>query len=149
MTTRDIIQKIEARLALLPVAVYLVVKARNECENIIQFRLAEDWRAHRNGEEWLAGVLSPHSSTFVDVGANVGEWTSLFTRGSHRAKQGLLIDASSCAVAKLAERFGHNAALSVIHAAVADVPGEALFYEEPDAGMTSSLVEAFSVAAVT
>jgi FkbM family methyltransferase len=47
---------------------------------------------------------------------------------------------------KLKQRFAHAAGLEIIEAAAGREAGEASFYEEPEAGETSSLVSGHSVA---
>jgi FkbM family methyltransferase len=106
---------------------------------VIQYHLGEVSRPELNGEAQLINLVGPNTSTFVDVGANVGNWAELFLGACNPNVRGLLIDASSSAVAGLHDRFKDRPGLNIIHAAVSDLAGESEFYEESEAGETSSL----------
>jgi FkbM family methyltransferase len=123
--------------------VHVAVKIRNQCNGIIRYHLGEDNDVQKNGEAWLADVVGRSASTFIDVGANVGEWAALFMNAMPNGT-GVLIDASSQAVRAIAERFRNEPRINVIHAAVSDTPGEAEFFEESNSGKTSSLLRSFT-----
>jgi FkbM family methyltransferase len=76
---------------------------------------------------------------FVDVGANIGMWTETALRAPD-VRGGLLLEPSEEAVAILTQRFGAAAALRILCAAAGDTAQEVVFYEEPGAGETSSVV---------
>jgi len=120
-------------------AVAAAVKLRNQCGMVIQYHLGEEGHAELNGEKRVIELVAPGASTFIDVGANVGDWAELFLCASGREKRGLLIEASSSAIAKLQERFEGRAGIRIICAAASDSSGEIEFYEEPREGQTSSL----------
>lgn len=120
-------------------AVGAAVKIRNQCDMVIQSHLGETGHAELNGEKRLIEMIAPGGGTFIDVGANVGDWAELFLEAGGREKRGLLIEPSSSAVAKLRERFDGRAGVRIIQAAASDSSGEIEFHEEPDAGQTSSL----------
>ena len=141
---RGVLGRMHRALGKSSFAVRLAVKVRNQCASIIRYQLGEDWRFGENGESWLVQFFGPSCSTFFDVGANVGEWTQSLLVSSPGIKRGVLLDASDSAVSKLHQRFRNDPRVSIIHAAVSDVVGEAFFYEEEGAGMTSSLIEGFS-----
>lgn len=126
--------------------VALAVKARNQANRIIGIFLGEDWRFEHNGEALLVRTVGAQCTTFVDVGANTGEWTDAILATGGGEKRGILIDAASSAIALLEARF-RQAGLRIVHAAAADVAGELQFYEEANAGMTSSAVAEFATAA--
>ena len=142
---RKILAAMQRALGRSTLVVSAAVKIRNQCASIIRYQLGEDWHLDQNGESWLVQFFGPSCSTFIDVGANVGEWAQLLLYYAPTAKHGLLIDASCSAVTKLKGRFQNEPAISIIHAAVSDTVGEEYFYEEDDAGMTSSLVAGFSM----
>lgn len=142
---RKILATMQRTLGRSTLVVSAAVKIRNQCASIIRYQLGEDWHLDQNGESWLVQLFGPSCSTFVDVGANVGDWAQLLLDSTPIAKHGLLIDASCSAVTKLKERFQNEPGISIIHAAVSDTPGEEYFYEEEGAGMTSSLVAGFSM----
>jgi FkbM family methyltransferase len=113
-------------------------------DGIISLHLGHDVDHRTNGEAWLIEHLAPDAATFVDIGANAGDWTALFLERTREAPRGLLVDASSSAHARLTRRFQDYAGVQVLHVAASDASGEVTFYEEEDAGMTSSLVSGFS-----
>jgi FkbM family methyltransferase len=122
-------------------AVWCAVKIRNQCNAIIGRALGASEPDHRaNGEEQLSASLRGKLRYFVDVGANRGTWTGMFCNYQPNIDGGLLFEPSTSALAELKRRFAGDARLEIIGAAVADVQGEASFYEEPEAGETSSLV---------
>jgi len=106
---------------------------------VIQAYLSERDHAELNGEKRVIELVAPGAGTFIDVGANVGDWAELFLAADGREKRGLLIEPSASAVARARERFRGRAKIRIIHAAVSDSVGEIEFYEEPDAGQTSSV----------
>lgn len=94
-----------------------------------------------SGEEWLAGLVAPHASNFVDVGANVGNWAFAFARRMTVEPEGLLFEPAPKTAAHLRARLakaGLNK-LEVIERAVSDHAGQGVFYVEPGLGETSSL----------
>ncbi len=126
------------------VAVAFAVKLRNQCDSVIGRYLGEGCRADRNGELQLIQLVAPVCSTFIDVGANVGDWTGHFLNAAKSDVRGVLIEPSSSAIRRLVRRFGDQPDIQLIRAAVADHPGEAIFHEEDDAGETSSLLNSVS-----
>jgi FkbM family methyltransferase len=128
-------------------ATRLALLFRNQCNCVIAYHLGETADAHINGENWLTEIIAPTATTFIDVGANVGNWSDFFLSGMlNQSKQskGLLFEPSLFAVSKLNQRFRHIENIEVIEAAVSDNVGEMPFFEEPNAGETSSLVGAHS-----
>jgi FkbM family methyltransferase len=139
MGTRSIIGRFQQTLSRSRWAVAVAIKLRNQCEMVIQYYLGEVSRPELNGERQLIDLVGPGTSTFIDVGANVGNWAELFLGACGSGTRGLLIDASSSAIAKLQDRFRDRQGLKIVRAAVSDSAGESEFYEEPEAGETSSL----------
>lgn len=75
-------------------AVRLAVKIKNQCDMIVGAHMAAGNMLPVSGEEWLAGLLAPHTNNFVDVGANVGEWSLAFARRMAVEPEGLLFEPS-------------------------------------------------------
>jgi FkbM family methyltransferase len=120
-------------------ATQLAVLARNQCNRVVRYHLAGGHRQDETGEVWLVRTTAPRLRTFVDVGANVGDWTALVRQHAPHAA-GLLFEPSTAALRKLRHRFGNQRGIDIVDAAVAAEPGEADFFEEPDAGESSSMV---------
>jgi hypothetical protein len=104
-------------------------------------RFIDDLR--HNGEAWLADYLAPRFSQFVDVGANVGDWSGLILEANPGAHL-LLFEPGQEACLPLAARFAGNPSVELVKAAARAVTGALRYYEEPGAGMTSSLVTGVS-----
>jgi FkbM family methyltransferase len=126
------------------IATRLAVLFRNQCQGIIKYHLGESPNASGNGEEWLIRLVAPSARTFVDVGANVGAWSKRFTEHMAAGCKGLLFEPSASASARLVETFKAQPGIQVVASALSDSPGETTFWEEPDSGETSSLVQGFS-----
>ncbi|HAN45689.1 MAG TPA: hypothetical protein DCQ32_03960 [Cyanobacteria bacterium UBA8156] len=123
-----------------PLVVALVLKLRNQCHRIIQCRLEDTANSAVNGEERWIQSIAPHCQTFVDVGANVGHWSAAFCQAMPAQGQGLLFEPAVGAHQILQQRFADDPRIETVAAALSDTVGTAQFYEEPNAGETSSLV---------
>lgn len=117
---------------------------RNQCNCVISYHLSEGANPRRNGERWLAREVAATATTFIDVGANVGDWAGEFVSAMPGPGRGLLFEPSQHALARLKPRFHLSPHLEIVEAAVSDKPGEMPYFEEPDAGETSSLLSAHS-----
>lgn len=132
-------------LAASKVGLHVVTKLRNQCELVIGE--AHGWGngcdPNANGEtRWLCSV-SDGLRYIVDVGANRGDWTSLVL--SQKELEGaLLFDPSSSAAEILRRHFSDHPEIEIIEAAAGSAPGTMSFFEEENAGRTSSLVAGFS-----
>lgn len=120
------------------------VKLRNQCEAIIG-------RAHgttvsdgqQNGEASFVAKMAPGIRYFVDIGANRGQWTATLLEHCPSAT-GLLFDPSQSAARMLKQRFNHADEIEIMEAAAGDAIGYLPFFEETDAGETSSLMSGVS-----
>jgi FkbM family methyltransferase len=145
MTFRALLHRVYARLARSRAVVRLVRRLRNQCRTLVGYHvtgLAGSIDQDLNGEALLARAVAPHVRRFVDVGANVGEWAALVEEATGGRAEGVLLEPSTTALARLRERFAGVDRLTVVGAAVADPasPAELTFFEEPAAGQTSTLV---------
>jgi FkbM family methyltransferase len=116
----------------------------NQCARIIGYHFSPSPDADVNGEALLVKRLGPRISTFVDVGANVGNWTERVLAVAPQLQLGALIEPSDSAFSKLSERFSSHPNLRLFHCALGDSVQEVAFYEELGAGETSSIFGAFS-----
>jgi FkbM family methyltransferase len=122
-------------------AVFAARMVRNQAEMVLQWYLGQDNKREANGEQALIAEVAPNLSSFVDVGANVGDWSDLFLHAGSNHKRGILIEPSGSAFAKLRARFGQNSQVRIIRSAVSNEMGESCFFEESNAGETSSLLD--------
>jgi FkbM family methyltransferase len=132
-------------------AVRSAAKVRNQCNRIIAFSLATTPDRRHNGEELLAQTVGPRISSFIDVGANVGDWTDILLSASGGKAAGLLLEPGVGACARLRDRLGDKLGpnLKLMRVAASDREGSATFYEELEAGETSSLVSGASRGSAT
>jgi FkbM family methyltransferase len=129
-------------------AVRLASEVGRQADLLVGTWVGHDADPASNGEELLAGGIAPSVRAFIDVGANVGDWTSmLLGRALPHQPRGLLLEPSDSACKKLRERFELDTGIEIVEAAVSDIAGRAQFFEEPDGGLTSSLVAGFSSSA--
>jgi FkbM family methyltransferase len=126
------------------IATATALKVRNQVRCVIKYHLGETPDRSNNGEAWLIRLAATKGSSFVDVGANVGDWTALWLESDPAPSIGLLFDPSETASAALSARFAGVRTLSVLALGVSDEPGQQTFFEEPAAGERSSFVKGTS-----
>src|ERR1700748_3881317 len=81
----------------------ICVRVRNQATCVISWYLGEASDGNKNGEYRVLETLLPYCTTFVDVGANVGNWSEyLLTR---RQIQGVLYEPSRACFGVLERRF--------------------------------------------
>jgi len=112
-------------------------KLRNQANIVVGYHLGESSNSNRNGEFRLLDHLAPRCRTFVDVGANVGEWSARLPVSA--LERAILFEPSSQCLRALRARFTDRR-FEVRDAAVSDVVGEADFAEEDGCGEGSALV---------
>jgi FkbM family methyltransferase len=111
---------------------------------VVTAHLSTGSRLDESGETWLADRVAPVSRTFVDVGANVGDWAMMFASRAAQPQRGILIDPHPQAVERLGERVRSAGieGLEVVQAAVGDKAGRATFHAEQYCGETSGFYSA-------
>jgi FkbM family methyltransferase len=119
----------------------IAIKIRNQCNMIIGAHLADSNLLSRSGEDWLAQLVAPSARYFVDVGANVGEWASMFAGYMKTPPAGILFEPNPTTAAHLRSvlRRKNLEGCQIVEAAVSDRDGSAQFYAEEACGETSSL----------
>lgn len=141
----DVMQRLIARS---PVLVRAAVLVRNQCRCIIKYHLAESPDVNETGEVWLRRAVVPASQTFVDVGANVGDWLAgVLSEKPGSGFSAIAYEPSAGAFAALSERLASDSRIQLRNCAVGDVSGQVEFFEEDAAGKGSSIVSDFVSAA--
>lgn len=137
---REAADSLRRRFAQSRRATHAVARLQKHLNGIVAHRLGHDVNPSTNGEHWLLNLIAPECSTFIDVGANVGEWSSAFCERAPAA-HGILIEPSLDAARALRETVlaQRGSSLELLCAAAGAETGTATFYEEPTAGRTSSL----------
>ena len=137
MPALDSVHRLLSRSGLVTRAAILL---RNQCRAIIKYRLMTTHQVEESGEEWFIERVAPLCRTFVDVGANRGSWTAAVLRHGPRIERGFAFEPGARAAAMLRERFADHPQIEIVERALSDHPAAAArFFEEPDAGNTSSL----------
>lgn len=122
----------------------VAVLVRNQCRCIIKYHLAESPDVNDTGEVWLRRALAPACSTFVDVGANVGDWLAgIISEKGAQGFRAVAYEPSGTAFQKLSQRFAGDEHITLKNCAAGDRAGELEFFEEYEAGKGSSLVAGF------
>ena len=121
-------------------ASWIALKLRNQCSAVLKYRLGGVHHADPNGEDLLLKTYASHISTFVDVGANVGDWTAeVLASTAGRPVNGILFEPGLSAYLALTKRFSGATNLDLVNKAISDQVGEVVFYDEDGAGETSSM----------
>lgn len=109
---------------------------------IIRCSLNDGIHPDHNGERWLMERVAADVQFFVDVGANVGEYSSSLLARTDSSCKGLAYEPSPVAFALLQSRLAAmiDQRLSIFQLAMGEREGVADFHMEADAGETSSLV---------
>lgn len=140
-----ILNRTQQRLGRSPKATRAAVLLRNQCNRVIRYHVTPSDDPAKNGEIWLLDTVAPGVAVFVDVGANVGEWTAALLERAPAAR-GVLVEPGPEAAERLRTRFGDR--VQIVAAAAGDEEGVATFWEELGAGERSSVLPGFSGDAV-
>ncbi|MDQ6946150.1 MAG: FkbM family methyltransferase [Actinomycetota bacterium] len=114
----------------------------NQCDALIGYHFSASCDSDHNGERWLVDTVGPDVATFIDVGANVGDWTMMVLRTNPEAR-GVAIEPGLAALQRLRERLPSTVEI-VAAAAGKGESGPVLFYEEAGAGVRSSAVRGWA-----
>lgn len=138
---RGAIDRAQKALGRSRLATRLAVKIKNQCDMVLGARFGGGHGFADGGEQWLSRLVAPHAACFVDVGANVGEWTLMFAAQMTLPPSGLAFEPHPDTAFRLraALQAAGLAGCEVIEAAAADRAGTAPFFAEPNHGETSSL----------
>lgn len=132
-------------IADLPMSLTLASRTKTLAERVIRRHMHSHFDdTTRNGEDWIASTLAPSCRSFVDVGGNEGNFTSCFLANSPKA-HGWIFEPAASACAKLRTRFRDDWRVKILAKAVSDRSCRMSFFEEPNAGLSSSLVKACAV----
>lgn len=124
------------------IAVKFCVALRNQVNAVIGNYLGESSHPQKNGEQLLARSIAPQSESFIDVGANCGDWTAMWLRLAMPTARGTLFEPSSKTFSRLRSRFGNNMQLTLINKAAGDAPGMLTFRHHAAFDEKSTLVNA-------
>lgn len=128
---------------------WLSIKLRNQVMAIIRAGLNDGIDMNNNGEKWLIDKVAPRASYFIDVGANVGDWTQAFISQNNNPQiHGLLFEPApetrTVLCSKIASMITAGT-IEVSSSAVSDKFGNMSFFTENNCGETSSLIKQHSL----
>lgn len=116
------------------------VRVRNQANAIVSAHLSGIESPTANGEYALVDLVAPKALNFVDVGGNIGNWSSRFIARMAQHPTGLIVEANSQCSAALRSRFKEYAAVTILDAALSDYSGTSTFFEgEGPTSVLSSL----------
>jgi FkbM family methyltransferase len=124
---------------------WMALKLRNQANMVVAYHLTESSDQASNGEEEVMKCIAPHCESFVDVGANLGQWTSRFLSHTSKTVKGMLFEPGSYAFKHIQEEFKQLDNITLIKSIVGEENGSMDFFEEPDAGQTSSVIKEFAL----
>ncbi len=104
------------------------------------YSLAPSPRMDENGEGKMLSMMRGRINRFVDVGANVGDWTARVLSGVAPQASALLFEPNPEAVKRLRVRFARSDGVQIVGCALSRAPGQANLFVVPDCGETTSLV---------
>lgn len=135
------IYRLESRLSRSRLLFRGAVKIRNQANIMIGLHLSDGTDIQSDGERLLAEFAAPLCRSFVDVGANEGEWTKIFAAGMRPGGQGLCVEPGARVYEALEAALRKISRTSVEHleAALADQEYEGVFWEH-DRSVYSGMV---------
>lgn len=122
-------------------------KIGNQAAAIIRAGLNDGINMEDNGELWLIKIIAPKSTYFIDVGANIGNWTKAFLKFAKTGVRGQLFEPSPETLTVLQQNIKsmfNSDLIDISNSAVSDVIGTKSFFSEAGCGETSSLIKGHS-----
>jgi FkbM family methyltransferase len=135
---------VQKQIARSRVGTHLAIKVKHQCDAILGFRLGTSINLAANGERWLIEQIAPRSKFFIDVGANVGNWSREFASRMPGIARGIAFEPSPATAAELRARLADYEGVEIVECAISDRSGNATFYAENNCGETSSLIHSAS-----
>lgn len=117
------------------------VKVRNQMDAVICAYLGENGNFWQSGEMELVKLLAPQCRLFVDVGANVGDWSTYFLAQS--SAKGVAYEPSAQSFLTLSNNVDRSR-MMLRNIALSDCVGTMPFMEEDECGKTSSFAQTHS-----
>lgn len=134
-----IISRTQSVLARSRATTHAARKIARLLDGVVFRRLGHDVSAATNGEFLLIECLAHRITHFIDVGANVGVWSSHVVKCAPLA-QGILIEPGRDAAQACRTRFASNAAVKVVECAAGERSGHASLAEDTLDSEKSSIV---------
>lgn len=132
---------VQRQIARSRVGTNVAIKLKHQCDAILAARLGTSINFATSGESWLIEHIAPRSKFFIDVGANVGNWSREFASRMPGIARGIAFEPSPATAAELRNRLANYEGVEILECAVGERSGEATFYAETNCGETSSLIQ--------
>jgi FkbM family methyltransferase len=139
MVYSAVAELVQKQIARSRVGTHVAIKIKHQCDAILGARLGTGIYFATNGERWLIEQIAPRSKFFIDVGANVGDWSREFASWMPVAR-GIAFEPSPATAAELRARLVDCDGIEIVERAISDQSGSATFYAEKNFGVTSSLI---------
>ena len=106
------------------------VLLRNQCGQVVRYRLGQSNNMDENGERLILNAFAGQCIKVIDVGANIGDWTEAFlSYPTNESARVLAFEPQLRCVQHLRDRFGSATNVEIVQAAVGDAIGELTFFE--------------------
>jgi FkbM family methyltransferase len=116
---------------------------RNQANCIVANHFSEVFASISDPDRYndykLIDLVAPNALNFIDVGANVGLWSSRFIASMRRPPIGLVLEPNLECFDKLCIEYQKYYEVKVVRAAISDYTGTAPFYESQSSSLLSSL----------
>ena len=144
MNLRGLLYNLHHFLSRFPIVVKLFIRLRNQIQCIIHHSLYDSAFHEVNGEKLLAKTIARECKTFVDVGANTGDYTEMFLQlGDAETISAVLYEPSGCANTEMSPKFTSPNVL-IKQNAVGEIRQQMEYYEEAMSGESSSFLKGVS-----
>ncbi len=140
MSIGKILDPVHRIVAKSSVLVNFAILLRNQCRCVIKYHLAESPDTLATGETWLRELIAQTGLHFIDVGANIGDWTLALKKLAGAGAKFAAYEPSRSAFVILKEQFASDPFVQIFDSAVGDRPGTMTLLEESNAGKGSTLV---------
>lgn len=117
----------------------VILKLRNQCNCVVKYKLCIEANPNLNGEYLVLKTLAPEIRFFVDVGANIGDYTGYLNSLKELANVHLFEPSDQC-FEVLQSRFAGKKNTVLHKMAIGDTVGQTDFYFDVDGSETASVV---------
>lgn len=137
---RQLVNETKKLIAKSKILTRIAVSFYFHSRQIFKYRLSDTSTITQNGEELIIRLIANKINSFVDVGANIGEWTNTLYKHSNFTKKGVLYEPSPAVFIKLNQNLKNHEELIFRQVAVGENEGKATLHENPKSTNLSSVV---------
>ena len=137
---RKSINNIHKLLGRSAISTRIAISLYFHAKKIFKYHLSDSQNISKNGEELIVNLISEKIDFFVDVGANIGEWTEVLLKHSGSPRKGILYEPSPIVFKELTQKLANHKELVFRQVAVGENKGQATLHENPKSTKVSSLI---------